>query len=337
VKTVTLGAPSATTTVLGIIAITVFILCGAGVVSADTGEVAPSQAAAVGYVIKTYSGLFSKETVDLDNTGRPNFDWYPWHFFGQKPPARESALIKAEGNIVLGTDSLDSSFASAAPAHTASRWVGVAFGGGGYFEATLKFDPEKTAKGKPRTWPAFWSLAIEHAASLQGEQWPGQPSGYMHFIEPDFFEYDVWGFSPRHYYGGAIHDWYGIYKKTCPGKGFCGVSNATGDGTNFSNFKVKTPAETDYTKFHKFGFLWVPAKPASQGYAQYYFDGRATEDRITWEQYTNQAPPPGRAPWTFGVIDRQHLVLIIGTGVDQPMTVASLSVWQSSSENNLKQ
>jgi hypothetical protein len=159
----------------------------------------------------------------------------------------------------------------------------------------------------------------------------------MHFIEPDFFEYDLWTFAPRHLYGGAMHDWYGIYNVTCPGKGFCGVSNASRGGSAFSNFKVKAPVETDYTGYHKFGFLWVPATPTTQGYGQYFFDGVATEDRVTWDLYTNQPPPPGQTPWTFGIIDQQHLAVMVGTGADMPAMVASVYVWQASTAKNLKQ
>jgi len=60
-------------------------------------------------------------------------------------------------------------------------------------------------------------MALEHMAYFEGRQWPGQPEGYDHFIEPDFFEYDIWRFAPHNTYGGATHDWYGIYNKTCPG------------------------------------------------------------------------------------------------------------------------
>jgi hypothetical protein len=300
-----------------------------GATAADLSTVVPPQAAAVGYITKTFSGTFSKQTVDLDNTEQPGFDWYPWHFFGQALPRTKSVAINADGSIVIGAAGPASSFATAAPTRTSSHWVGVAFGGGAYLEATLKFDPENTAKGKPKDWPAFWSMSIEHLANLDGQQWPGQPPGYVHFIEPDFFEYDVWGFRPRSYYGGAIHESYGIYGTTCAPENFCSVSNR--------RFTIEAPPETDYRNFHKFGFLWVPATPSTQGYAQYYFDGVATSDRVMWERYTNQPPPPGRALWTFGIIDQQHLVIILGTGAQQPMTVASVSVWQSSAAQNLRQ
>jgi hypothetical protein len=310
-------------------AMSLILLCQTSVTAADLSAVVPPQAAAVGYLTKTFSGTFSNPTVDLASTEQPGFNWYPWHFFGQDPPRPESVAINADGSIVIGAAGLVSSLASAAATRTPSHWVGVAFGGGAYFEATLKFDPEKTAKGKPTGWPAFWSMSIEHLADLDGQQWPKQPPGYVHFIEPDFFEYDVWSFRPRHYYGGAVHESYGIYRTTCAGENFCSVHNP--------RFTIEAPPETDYRSFHKFGFLWVPATRSTQGYARYYFDGAATDDIIIWDLYTNQPPPPGQAPWAFGIIDQQHLVLILGTGTEQPMTVASVSVWQSSPAKNLRQ
>jgi len=307
----------------------VLLLLGADIVAADDASAnVPPQAAAAGYNTKTFTSTFSKQALDLDNTEQPGFDWYPWHFFGQALPEAKSVALNADGSIVIGAAGLFSSFATAAPTRTASRWVGLAFGGGAYFEATLKFDPENTAKGKPNDWPAFWSMSIEHLADLNGQQWPGQPAAYVHFIEPDFFEYDVWSFRPRNYYGGAIHESYGIYRTTCAPENFCSVSNP--------RFTIAAPPETDYRKFHKFGFLWVPATASTQGYAQYYFDGVATSDRVMWDRYTDQAPPAGRAPWTFGIIDQQHLVIILETGAQQPMTVASVAVWQSSAVQNLR-
>jgi len=305
------------------------LLLSSMVTAADLNSMVPPQAAAVGYMTKTFFGPFSKQLVDLDNTERAGFAWYPWDFFGQPRPASASVTINADGSIVLGAAGLVSSLATAAETRTPSHWVGVAFGGGAYFEATLKFDPENTAKGTPKDWPAFWSMAIEHLVGLDRQRWPGQPPGYVHFIEADFFEYDVWSFRPRRYYGGAIHESYGVESTTCAPEAFCGITNR--------NFSIEAPPDTDYRNFHRFGLLWVPATPSTQGYAQYYFDGVATDDRVMWDLYTNQPPPPGRVPWTFGIIDKQHLVLILGTGAGQPMTVESVSVWQSSAAQNLRQ
>jgi hypothetical protein len=99
---------------------------------------------------------------------------------------------------------------------------------------------------------------------------------------------------------------------------------------------IEAPQSTDLSQFHKFGLLWVPATDTTQGYLQYYFDGVATGDKITWDKYTDQPPPPGKAAWTFGVVDQMHFVLILGTGNGQPMTIRSVDVWQSSPAQNLQ-
>jgi hypothetical protein len=164
--------------------------------------------------------------------------------------------------------------------------------------------------------------------------WAGQAPGYEHFVELDIFEYNQWK-RGQNVYSGAVHEWYGIYRQTCP-PNFCRVSN-TNDTSNFDNFLITVPPATDFKQFHKYGLLWVPATPVSSGYVQYFFDGTATADRVTWSQFTNQAPPPGKAPWTFGVTDLMHYVLILGTGNNQPMTVRSVNVWQASASNNLHQ
>ena len=81
----------------------------------------------------------------------------------------------------------------------------------------------------------------------------------------------------------------------------------------------------------------MPAAATEKGYAQYYVDGHATTDRIAWTPYTgNESPPPSAdAGWTFGVIDKQHLVLFMGTGSKQLVTLGSVQVWQASAAENL--
>jgi len=323
--------------VCGVLVVPLLVLHLPDDASAQASGEIPPQAAAVGYKTNTFRATFSKSAIDMDNTGKSGFQWYPWRFFGQPTTPPETIKIGGDGILTLGTDTLGSSIATGAPTKTASHWVGTAFGGGAYFEAALRFDPDRTAKGKSASWPAFWSMAVEHTAGLSSQHWPGQPPGYMHFAELDFFEYDLRSFSPQNYYGGALHEWWGIYKTTCPGTGFCGASNAGRGGSNFSNFKVKTPSETDFKSFHRFGVLWVPASPANKGYAQYYFDGAATDDKVSWDQYASQPPSPGAAPWTFGILDKQHLIIVLSTGIGQPMTVGSVLVWQGSTAQNLSQ
>jgi hypothetical protein len=301
---------------------------------------APPQAAAAGYTMNTFTSHMDKGGVDLGNTQKTGFQWYLGQFFGSPATDPGNLMFNADGTLTLdgkGT-SANAGINTASPSNGGSSWVGVAFGGGAYFEATFKFNPQDTINTGGNGWPSWWAMAIEHLAGLQSQQWQGQASGYAHFIETDFFEYDVWSFSPHNEYGGATHDWYGIYQQTCGSGGYCNVNNAGGGGTAFSDFQVQTPASTDFTQYHSFGYLWLPATASAKGSATYYFDGQPTNDTISWSQYTgNEQPPPGNAPWTFGILDQQHVALILGTGANEPITIQSVNVWQKSAAQNLVQ
>jgi hypothetical protein len=298
---------------------------------------APPQAAAVGYTMNTFTSTFVESTIDTSNTQKTGYAWYLGQFFGGSATPASDLTFNNDGTLSLdgaGT-SANAGINTATPSTNAAGWAGVAFGGGAYFEAIFEFNPQQTINANGKGWPAWWAMAIEHLAGLPTEQWQGQPSGYSHFIETDFFEYDVWSFSPHNEYGGAMHDWYGVWNQTC-GSGYCSVSNS-GGGSNFDNFQVQTPPSTDFTQYHAFGFLWVPATGTTKGYAQYYFDGQPTNDKVAWSKYApSDTPPPGTAGWTFGVLDQQHVVLILGTGKNEPMTLRSVNVWQASTANNVK-
>jgi hypothetical protein len=95
------------------------------------------------------------------------------------------------------------------------------------------------------------------------------------------------------------------------------------------------PVNTDYTQYHRYGFLWVPATAIEKGYAEFYFDGQKVGTRTAWSRYSGQAPPP-KAPWTFGILDKNHIVLILGTGLGERMTIRSMDVWQASGSGNVK-
>ena len=120
----------------------------------------------------------------------------------------------------------------------------------------------------------------------------------------------------------------GVYNKTCPGRSFCSVGRAYSD--------VKTPVRGDFTQYHTYGFLWVPATGSSTGYGQFYFDRTPVGKRVSWTKIAGQDGLPDQQPWQFGILDNHHLVLILGTGVGKPITVASVNVWQSSDSQNLR-
>ena len=285
----------------------------------------PPQAAAVHYIVHTFSSTFSANQVDITNTSKSGFKWYPC----ASTKLSSIDLNTDESVTLLGdTTGPNAELATASWTGTPGGFVGTAFGGGGYFEATFKFDPQDVLKNNFEGWPSWWSMAIEHMAGMDTRQWPGQQNGYEHFIEADFFEYDLKDYvlsGKWNYFGGAIHDWFGLY-------------NGSYDHVIPPHSVVvrEVPINTDFTQYHRYGFLWVPATATRNGYAEYYFDNRKVGRTVGWRQYTNQEPPP-RPPWTFSIIDKNHLVLILGTGVNEPMTVMSVNVWQTSDDQNMKQ
>jgi hypothetical protein len=69
------------------------------------------------------------------------------------------------------------------------------------------------------------------------------------------------------------------------------------------------------------------------GYIQEYFDGAPIGRRVSWSKLKNLSAIP---PTPFGIADLQHLLLILGTGTQYPMTLRSVSVWQLSDANNFR-
>jgi len=289
----------------------------------------PSYAADVGYTVNTFSSTFTASTVDLGNSGRSGYSWYPWNLFGSR--TNTSAIeLNPDGSVTLAGDTTgpDGELTTATAAPNAAGFVGTAFGGGAYIEAVLRFNPADVARANSKGWPAFWSLPLEGSILQGANQWPGQVAGYLHGIEADFFEYLLLPYGgPPNAYGASLHDWYGVYDVTC--RALCQQAMPARVG------KRTAPMATEFTQYHRYGFLWVPATVTTPGYARFYFDGQSIGPDQRWTKYLDQPPPPTNQPWAFGIIDKQHLMLILGTGVGEPMTVQSVNVWQASATPNL--
>jgi hypothetical protein len=209
--------------------------------------------------------------------------------------------------------------ATAAPANNTQGYVGNAFGGAAYFEAKIKFDP--TTVNFSQGFPAFWGFSIEHAANKGADHPAGTPTGFQHFIEDDFFEFDI-GWASSIAYGTAIHDWYGIYSSICQegylkgSPGFCDVTN-NGLGTPYNNF-VSTKQNNvtiDWTQWHIIGQLWVPGSPYFHpaGYVQNFIDGQpayAGDGKFTplsktgWKDVGSAYVDPMNSPTAFSVLIR---------------------------------
>jgi len=311
------------------IMVIIFLLLTIGEFNSFASEPPPT-ARNAGYLLNTFSSKFDDGSVNLSQGHQSGFSWYLWGFFGRQAQANR-VVLNNDGTITLLGDNTgpNGQIATIAPAKNNAKFVGSAFGGGAYIEAVLKFDPMDVISSKTKGWPAFWAMSAEHL--IEGDQqWLGQQKGYAHFIEVDFFEYDlVQKGKPLNNYGVNLHDWYGKYKTTCPDMAYCQSS------LPFSKVKVRVPGETNFLAYHSYGFLWLPATPEKKGIGRFYFDGKQIGEDVEWEMFSNQQGIPDAQPWKFGIIDKQHLVLILGTGPNQPMTVRSVNVWQASDAQNL--
>ena len=89
--------------------------------------------------------------------------------------------------------------------------------------------------------PPPWSLSVEN---MPMPGWPGK----WETIENDIMEYNPsWGHPQQ--FDSTIHDW-----------------SSGAESGNIGNFNavVYTPAGTDYTQWHTYGQLWIPATAAER-------------------------------------------------------------------------
>jgi hypothetical protein len=324
---------------------------------------APAAAAAVGYNTQTFNST-ALET-----------SWFPFGFLSSNQPAGY-AVQNSDGSIFLNGNSgnpFGGTISSAAHSASGDDWTGIAFGGGAYFEATLSFtgqgdgpygnggpafwanDIEWMSQGPYNIqWPGYggtaWSntatYAIDTIVNAGGYYWISKTDGnvghnpqtdtthwekYSQWVEVDFMEYDV----KEYWYQNGIGNWTNF-----PGGKF--GAGQTYYGSPGSLGSVPVAVGTDFSKPHRYGCLWVPATPTTQGYLKFYFDGVQTASPTFYWNYWDPANPNVPAPSSanhsaMSIIDQRHMALILGTGTEQPMTVYAVSVWQASTANNIAQ
>lgn len=290
----------------------------------------PAPALSAGYTVQTFG-----PAVSLGS------NWYNWGFYGSGPQASGAVTVNANGTLLLSgieNNNYGASIATAEPDSNSLNWAGNAFGGGAYFEATLSFTGQGTGP-YPNGGPAFWMLDIEHLSiGPYNINWPSAPAGCIDFFEVDAMEYDA---SNTYGYQNGIATWYGSSNNACangatynPNTQIPGVAGG-----------VLVPTGTDFSQPHKYGLLWVPAVGSqdttqTQGYLKFYFDDVQVGSTFYWNYYdptltsTYPAFPPVNGTSAMSGMDWRHMVLILGTGPAQPMTVYGVSVWQH--EQNLQ-
>ena len=315
------------------------------------GPFDPTNPASSGYSLVFTDDFTNSQTIDLNATGNAGFNWYLTKFFGYGTEAASTIALTPDGLVLTPSNDVGGNWniATAAPASNTQGYVGNVFGGGAYFEAKIKFDP--TTVNFSQGFPAFWGFSIEHAANMGADHPAGTPAGFQHFIEDDFFEFDIHdnnGVASPTAYGAALHDWYGIFSSTCQEgyraglPGFCDVTN-NGVGTNYNNFVStnRNNATIDWTQWHIIGQLWVPGERQHPlGYVQNFIDGQPAYayggtgkftplSKTGWvDIFAVPYMDPFNRPTAFSVLDSDHLMIILGTGPGQPFTVGYVKVWQ---------
>jgi hypothetical protein len=248
----------------------------------------PAPAAAVGYDTETLG-----PSVTLGQ------NWYPFSFQGAYT-TQSGATQNADGSLAIsgaGTDGYNGNVSTAVVGTTPTNWTGEAFGGGGYFQATLSF----TGQSYGGDQPAFWANDVEMMASQSvapnnPAPWPGQATSYGDWMEADFAEWDA---SKPNQYGYGLINWYGPI--------------GSGDNTRTQFAPATVPTGTDFSQPHTYGFLWMPATSTTQGSAEWFFDGKQIGSTVYWNQYNPATPPsPLYGSSAMSVMDTRHLALILG-------------------------
>ena len=263
---------------------------------------APEPAAAVGFNMRTFG-----PNVTIGQ------NWHKFDFFGVSP-SKINAVQNPDGSVTIspGGDNYGALLSTAARGPD-TGFAGVAFGGGGYFQATMKF------KGPA----SFWADDIENmnglSAGIGPHQWPGQPYGYGNWIEVRFRGVR---FSERLRVRDPQLVWPSWQRRRHQHPG------------------VRIASLSTRRRLHETQHLWVPmgaGHGSRQGYAKFFFNGVQVGNTITWNQYNPSAgPPPSTSNGTaYSVLDKLHLALILGTGTTTSNTVYDVEVWQASAADDI--
>jgi hypothetical protein len=198
--------------------------------------------------------------------------------------------------------------------------VGRGWSGGAYFEALLRFDPDKVVI-EDGDWPAFFGLSWQLASKT--DQAPGQPQGFKHFAEIDFLEYGFWNYRNRpanhDYFWQIMHDWYGVKAVTC--SDWCGISN---------NADSAVMRVVDIKGWHRYGSRWVVGDATHKSFVQAYFDGKPIGRPVYWPSHRSleDVPVPPTKADAYSITDFTKFIIVLQANKQAPVTVKYVKVWQ---------
>lgn len=259
--------------------------------------------------------------------------WFAESFFGEHTPG---AVQNTDGTLSLGCSDGGSVYEVVTATQDLSKpndWSGLAFGGGGYFEAVYAFANGTNGYAAKDTL-AFWANDIENMSESANYNL------FSNWIELDIMEFDDSSGSASAQatgYGHSFHNWYGV----------------RGAGDKIDPHALLTPASAanTWSTDNTYGLLWVPATATHQGHVSFYNNNQLVGGPIYWNQYSpaSIACPPsnpsgalpnfgdgGVNPFSGGaILDSRHLAPILTAGTC--MTVKSVTVWQASAADNITQ
>ncbi len=236
-------------------------------------------------------------TIDVNNTQKDGYKWYvKGMWFPSTAPSMYEVLPAYQGAsgvlairdapVAMSWNFSTTLFDDAAP----DGYRGTVFlpGKGIYYEARIAC--ADLAHITKNGWTGFWSGTMPIASrprngnpppwsmSVENMPMPGWP-GKWETIENDIMEYNPsWGHPQQ--FDSTVHDW---------------SSSPKGNIGSFNSL-VYPPAGTDYTQWHTFGQLWIPASAENgwHGYRQVYFDG-VPQQAICWigNQISETSQPSG--------------------------------------------
>lgn len=254
----------------------------------------PSAAADAGYSTSVMDAEFNDTSdIDLTGTGVTNKDWYLDRPFSTPLSTDHVRVSNGALTLTQGSETANVGLSSV----SSRTGHGRAFQYG-YFEIRMKYDEQDSYSSAG--YPSFWMLPKANVTGAAPNQYP----------ELDVFEayHESYG-SPYHWFVASVHDWY----RTNPVKHYM----------NTGNNIYKLPASVDVSQYHTYGLLWT------KGTLTWYFDNKPVLKQV---YNASELPDPNYAnlpKGAFSMLDQQTngMALILGTGVNYPMTVDWVRVW----------
>lgn len=294
----------------------------------------PPQAIAAGFTrLVFYDDFTSSSTIDLANTKAAGFKWYPnnsWsvnlgsavtqNYWNNTPPTDASLLSITPGGLLISSDtsgfasSLQSAVYTGGGPGAGATYRGTTFTGGWYVEVGMKYDPANSPAGGsgPGNWPAYWFVPISY---LTGNLASGTPT-------VEFDGYEAAPSTP-----GVIQPTFALNDAT--------DTPTTGSlNSNINASQIGNPifSGVNFNLDHKYGSRYrTQLQNAGFGEVRRYFDNQdIAAAAVTFSVGTTVNPglSPGNPVGGLAEMDNDTYIMLIGTGLNFPLTIRNVAIWQ---------